>query len=184
MCLAAIRDATARVKAAQDLEASARRLAMLLEDLPGFAFRGRFDPDWRVDYVSKVITEHLDLLRRLIGEDIRIETSLAPGLWAVRGDEAQLAQAVTTAAPAPAGAGRTVLLVEDDHDVCQVLQTFMARHGYRVASAATPGEALQAANRMESLDLLVSDVVLPAMNGRDLYARMAVSRRRAPAVLV
>jgi two-component system, cell cycle sensor histidine kinase and response regulator CckA len=62
-----------------------------------------------------------------------------------------------------------ILLVEDDASVRQLTSSFLRHLGYRVTAAADPAEglaALQAAGR--SFDLLLTDVVMPGMNGRQL----------------
>ena len=49
----------------------------------------------------------------------------------------------------------------------------LERKGYSVLSAATPAEALEKAkNHNGTIDLLMTDVVMPEMNGRDLAAQM------------
>jgi two-component system, cell cycle sensor histidine kinase and response regulator CckA len=45
-------------------------------------------------------------------------------------------------------------------------------YGYAVTDAATPQEALELAARGETFDLLVTDVVMPGMNGRELAERL------------
>jgi CheY-like chemotaxis protein len=78
----------------------------------------------------------------------------------------QPAQAVS--APARTGQG-TVLLVEDEQAIRQVTVRMLERLGYTVISAGTPGEAIQLAREhVGEIDLLLTDVVMPEMNGRDL----------------
>jgi PAS domain S-box-containing protein len=74
------------------------------------------------------------------------------------------------AASAPAVGGKgTVLLVEDEPAIRQVTVRMLARLGYTVISAGTPGEAIQLAREyVGEIDLLLTDVVMPEMNGRDL----------------
>jgi PAS domain S-box-containing protein len=74
------------------------------------------------------------------------------------------------AASAPAVGGKgTVLLVEDEPAIRQVTVRMLARLGYTVISAGTPGEAIQLAREHSGeIDLLLTDVVMPEMNGRDL----------------
>jgi two-component system, cell cycle sensor histidine kinase and response regulator CckA len=60
----------------------------------------------------------------------------------------------------------TVLLVEDDHDVRELLGKTLERHGYRLLQAATGKDALDyVADQNISIDLLVTDAVLPELSG-------------------
>ena len=74
------------------------------------------------------------------------------------------------AAPPPLPAGHeTILLVEDEPALLNMARTMLEQIGYRVLPAATPAEALRLAKRESGrIDLLMTDVVMPQMNGRDL----------------
>lgn len=66
----------------------------------------------------------------------------------------------------------TVLLVEDESDLAQVVTRMLTRSGYRVVTTTTPGQAIRAAQaHVGAIDLLLTDVVMPEMNGRDLAKR-------------
>ncbi len=68
----------------------------------------------------------------------------------------------------------TVLLVEDNDAVRKISRTMLKRHGYRVIAAAEGTEALEElASRDGSIDLLLTDVVMPGMSGPELYSRVA-----------
>jgi PAS domain S-box-containing protein len=67
----------------------------------------------------------------------------------------------------------TILLVEDDHEVRQFAATVLKSRGYRVLEAADAANALQIAHRHEGpIDLLVTDVVMPGMNGPKLASEL------------
>lgn len=70
----------------------------------------------------------------------------------------------------------TVLLVEDDDTVRCLLQKVLAGAGYTVLVSATPQDALQLAGRFTgSIDLLLTDIVMPVQSGPELAARLTVS---------
>ncbi len=69
----------------------------------------------------------------------------------------------------PAGGDETVLVVEDEASILDLTRTMLARLGYRVLTAGAPAEAIQLARaHAGTIDLLITDVVMPGMNGRDL----------------
>ena len=70
----------------------------------------------------------------------------------------------------------TLLVVEDEPALLQMTQRALARLGYTVLGASGPSEALRAARaHAGAIDLLVTDMVMPEMNGQDLAAQLAVS---------
>ena len=77
----------------------------------------------------------------------------------------------------PASRGETVLVIEDEPTILEMV-TMMLRHlGYGILSAATPGEALQIAHEHPAdIHLVLTDVVMPEMNGRDLVDRLKAIR--------
>lgn len=64
--------------------------------------------------------------------------------------------------------GETILLVEDEPALLRLSRRMLENLGYRVLSAAGPDEALRIAHQEVSIDLLVTDVIMPQMNGREL----------------
>jgi CheY-like chemotaxis protein len=63
----------------------------------------------------------------------------------------------------------SILVVEDSLQVRTLIHDVLEMRGYRVFEARTPREALDVANQAEAhFDLLVTDVVMPGMNGREL----------------
>jgi len=75
------------------------------------------------------------------------------------------------------GAGRTVLVVEDDPQVRMLILEVLRDLRYRAIEASTPEQALAALRNHEHVDLMVSDVGLPGMNGRQLAE---IARRSRP----
>ncbi len=67
----------------------------------------------------------------------------------------------------------TVLAVEDDREILGLIRSMLETLGYRVMTASTPKDAIDlAARHGRSIDLLISDVVMPEMNGRQLARRL------------
>ena len=71
----------------------------------------------------------------------------------------------------------TILLVEDEALLRTIIGETLEEHGYRVFAAATPAEALTlSANMTDPIDLLLTDVIMPGMNGRALAERIVAQR--------
>jgi two-component system, cell cycle sensor histidine kinase and response regulator CckA len=63
----------------------------------------------------------------------------------------------------------TILLVEDEASLLRLARRLLEKNGYAVLAASTPAEALElAAEHAGRIHLLMTDVILPGMNGRDL----------------
>jgi CheY-like chemotaxis protein len=72
-----------------------------------------------------------------------------------------------------AGGTETILLVEDEPMILDMTTTMLEMLGYTVLAAASPDEAIRLAkDHTGKIHLLMSDVVLPEMNGRDLAAQI------------
>jgi two-component system, cell cycle sensor histidine kinase and response regulator CckA len=84
-----------------------------------------------------------------------------------------------------AGGNETILLVEDEEQVRALMRGILSGHGYDVVEAANGGEALLVCEQHRGqLDLLLSDIVMPRMNGRDLAARLGPMRPDMKVLLV
>ena len=71
----------------------------------------------------------------------------------------------------PHGGPKTILLVEDEAFVRRATAEVLESAGYSVLSAGSAGDALEACRkRLEPVDLLLADVVMPGMSGRELAA--------------
>ena len=67
----------------------------------------------------------------------------------------------------------TVLLVEDELSLLDLSKFMLERQGYRVLPAGTPGEAIRLAEEYAGeIHLLMTDVIMPEMNGQDLAKKM------------
>ena len=71
------------------------------------------------------------------------------------------------------GAGETILLVEDEPIIQEMAQVMLERLGYAVLPATSPREAVKLAETHSGdIQLLMTDVIMPEMNGRDLAAKL------------
>jgi DNA-binding response OmpR family regulator len=70
----------------------------------------------------------------------------------------------------------TILTVEDDAEVREFAKGVLADAGYRVLAAVSAEAALRLLDDEDEIDLLVTDIVMPGLNGLDL-ARHALVRR-------
>jgi len=114
------------------------------------------------------------------GGNIWMESALGKGtifrVYLPRTD-APLELAVSSPA-APLGRGHeTVLLVEDDERVRALAAAVLRRQGYVVLEAPSGGDALLICEQfVGTIDLLLTDVVMPHMNGRQLWERLSELR--------
>ncbi len=75
--------------------------------------------------------------------------------------------------PAPPPEPKTILLVEDESSVLSLTQTLLKKIGHTVISANGPKEAIQLARDYAGdIHLLLTDVVMPEMSGRDLWQNL------------
>ena len=88
--------------------------------------------------------------------------------------------------PAPGHhGGETVLLAEDEAQVRRLVGDILQRSGYQVLAAATPAEALALSERHAGrVHLLLTDLVMPGMSGRQLAERLTISRPDAKVLYV
>ncbi len=74
-------------------------------------------------------------------------------------------------APAAPRGTETILVVEDEPQVLDVTRRVLEEHGYRVVAASSGEEALAHLARVSEIRLLLTDVVMPGMDGQDLACR-------------
>ena len=115
------------------------------------------------------------------GGYIRIESAPGSGttvrIYLAR--MAAVSDAAATPAPAApaAGGSGTVLVVEDEGELRDLAAEVLGLAGYTVLSAGGPSDALEIARRHAGpIHLLLTDVVMPEMSGRDLAGRLVPER--------
>lgn len=92
------------------------------------------------------------------------------------GSEVPVSQAAMPPAPPVQGTG-TILLVEDEAAVRKILERQLGKLGYQVIVAANANEAQQRFQEHQTdIDLLLTDVVLPGLSGRDLAEKLRKER--------
>jgi PAS domain S-box-containing protein len=84
--------------------------------------------------------------------------------------------------PTPRGR-ETILLVEDDGPVLRALSSVLESEGYDVVTADSGAAALAAWETAGRIDLVVTDLMMPGMNGRELATEL-LSRRKELAILI
>jgi signal transduction histidine kinase len=83
---------------------------------------------------------------------------------------------VPAPAPAVVPANKSILVVEDDPLIRALIEEILTGTGYQVRCARHPEEALQLCDDLHPLHLLLTDVVMPKMNGRELADRVVRQR--------
>jgi len=92
-------------------------------------------------------------------------------------------RAVSTTPPdlTGSGPGHVVLVVDDEQVLRDLVCRTLRDEGYRTLEAAHGGEALELVESgPDTVDLVVTDVVMPGMDGRELGRRLARSRPTLP----
>jgi two-component system, cell cycle sensor histidine kinase and response regulator CckA len=88
-----------------------------------------------------------------------------------RGGEAQAPKPQTRTPVGELWGNATVLLVEDEPMVRAVAERALSRHGYLVLTAEHGAEALEVLEREQGVDLMISDVMMPEMDGPSLVRK-------------
>lgn len=92
---------------------------------------------------------------------------------------------ISPASPVRAGAGVSVLLVDDETAVRRFAARVLEREGYGVVEATDGAEALELLQgRGTQVDGVVSDIVMPRLNGVELMQALSVSHPGLPVILM
>ncbi len=87
--------------------------------------------------------------------------------------------------PSVLGGTETILLAEDELSVRDLAIRLLTRRGYKVLAAASGEEAIELAAQHDGpIDLLLTDVVMPGISGRELADRLALSRPETPVLFM
>jgi len=91
-------------------------------------------------------------------------------------DKTNTGESESTEEPAIRGS-ETILLVEDEPTILNMTTTMLQRLGYTVLAVGTPSEAIRLAGEHSGeIDLVLTDVIMPEMNGRMLTENLMVNR--------
>lgn len=112
---------------------------------------------------------------------IRVDSAPGQGatftIYLPRHGHSEVAPIVTSPQSLSQGQGETVLFVEDEDTVLQMGREALEFLGYAVLPAATSNEAMRLAQTHNGvIDLLITDIIMPEMNGQELARRIAALR--------
>ena len=121
-----------------------------------------------MDRVPHLMTAEQSDSLRILARRIMRELELR------RTREAHLPRGQLRLAPRPQRSV-TILIVEDDDNLRNILRRALEGHGFSVFPAAEGAEALRLCQQ-HTIDLVISDIVLPGLNGIDLAERIRAAR--------
>ena len=136
--------------------------------------------------VRSVITESGGAIH--VHSELGIGTSFVIYLPAVHQPVTEVAQLLSSAPeppPRPEKRGSTVLVAEDDDTLRALVKKVLSQAGYEVLSAAAGDLALEVAETWQgAIDLLVSDVAMPGLEGPELARELSRIRPQTPVLFI
>jgi CheY-like chemotaxis protein len=122
------------------------------------------------------------------GGQVRIQSKAGAGtsvtLFLPATDGAPVNESRPTQVEVDGGAGESVLFVEDDASVRMLIRDVLQELGYFPIEAAEPESALPILASDQRIDLMISDVGLPGMNGRQLAEVARKHRPKLPILFI
>jgi PAS domain S-box-containing protein len=142
-----------------------------------------FEPFFTTQELGKGAGLNLAMVHGIVRQNngfIRVESEIGHGTTFRVYLPSQDAGTRTKGAPMPSalnGEAKTVLLVDDDATLLRATRLILEGLGYTVMAAGTPAQALQIAALHEGeIHVMLTDVIMPGMSGRDLRDHLARSR--------
>lgn len=193
----AVKDAPEQACLAREILNSALSGSLLTRRLMAVARNQPLHPQ-RVD-LNALLQDHVEMLRRTLGETIHIDTQQAPALWFTSADPSQIRDALlnlalnardampqggslTIQAASHPGGCEAILLVDDNETLMAVARRHLVTLGYKVVCAASGPAALAILESGEAVDLLFTDIVMP--EGMSGYQLAEAARRLRPGLKV
>lgn len=103
-----------------------------------------------------------------------IEQGTCVNVYLPRSVEQQAENELKSPAEIPLGRGETIMLVEDENVVLETTRILLEKLGYRVFTAGLPRDAIRFLKSFDGeIHLLLTDLIMPEMNGRELGALLA-----------
>jgi PAS domain S-box-containing protein len=180
---------------ADDRRPAGRYVALSVRDsgtgIPADVQARMFEPFFTTKEQGKGTGLGLSVVDRIVKQSdgfLEVDSELGTGTTltayfpAARG--AQAAAGDREADPLAMRGTETVLLVEDQDDVRKLLRLALETHGYEVHEASNGTAALALAALATPIDLVVTDVIMPIMNGRELVERLRMSSPDLKALFV
>jgi CheY-like chemotaxis protein len=91
---------------------------------------------------------------------------------------------ISSAIPLRSGAGPSILVVDDEGSVRRFAMRVLERDGYSVVEARDGVEAIELIKQGHSFDAVVSDIVMPRMNGVELMQALQTTQPGVPVILM
>ena len=79
---------------------------------------------------------------------------------------------------------KSVLVVDDEKEICWLLQQILSQEGYQVSTAYSGKEGLAHIGQGDEVDILILDLRLPDMNGLDLLEQIRAGGLQTPVVVI
>ncbi|HEY3495069.1 MAG TPA: response regulator [Polyangiaceae bacterium] len=149
--------------------------------------RQLFEPFFTTKPVGKGTGLGLATVYGLVNQNQgQIQVESAPGQGAAFTVALRVAQPKSHLEPSPAWASPrgTILIAEDEEGIRRVISRMLRRAGFEVHEARDGLDALEVAGQLKRLDLVITDVVMPALGGPELVRRLRAARPELPVVFM
>ena len=77
-----------------------------------------------------------------------------------------------------------VLVVDDEVEICRLLQAFLTKKGFEVSTATGGQQALEELKKEKDIDLLILDIMMPTMTGPEVLRQMEKESLNIPVIVL